>query len=204
MLDSGESFATTAFGGSKTVKNVITVTSFATGDGYFGPSGMIAAYHGVPVLNIAEAKIAYNTIDMYQAWREVTGDYYHGCRSLGHLPIMDEDIGIDNPPSIFDLIKYYLTHDQSLPPFGLDLKKQWLTTVYDDIHSVIDGYGLDNAGQEIYIFVSNRDEDIRDSIGRAMTGNNSYAGIIPVESTAFSSTMISRSILYPAIITLYK
>ena len=181
-------------------ENVITVTSYATGDGYFAPSAMIATYHGGPVLNIAEAKLAYNTIDMYQAFREITGDYYHGTRSLGHLPIMDEDVGIENPPSIIDLITYYMTHDKTLPPFGLDLKKQWLTTVYTDMHDMINGYGLDNAGQEIYIFVSDRDNDIRDSIGRAMTGNNSYAGLIPVETTAFSTAIICRNILYPALI----
>jgi hypothetical protein len=33
-----------------------------------------------------------------------------------------------------------------------------------------------------------------------MNGNNSYAGIIPVETTAFSTAMICRNILYPAII----
>ncbi|OYT29885.1 hypothetical protein B6U98_01090 [Thermoplasmatales archaeon ex4572_165] len=181
-------------------ENVITVTSFATGDGYFGPSGMIAAFHGSPVINIAEAKDAYNTIDMYQTYREFTGDYYHGTRSLGHLPMMDEPIGMTNPPSLLDLIIYFFTNDQTLPPFGLDLKMQWLTTVYDDLHSLIDEYGLDNEGQEIYIFVSPRDTDIRDSIGRAMTGNNSYAGLIPVETTAFSSAIIVRNILYPALI----
>ena len=180
--------------------NVITVTSFATGDGYFAPSAMIAAYHGGPVINIAEAKRAYNTIDMYQAFREYAGDYYHGCRSLGHLPMMQEDLGISNPPRLLDLILYYFKNDQTVPPIGLDLKKQWLTTVYDDLHSVIDSYGLDNQGQEAYIFVSPRDTDIRDSMGRAMTGNNSYAGLIPVESTAFSTAIICRNILYPALI----
>lgn len=180
--------------------NVITMTSFATGDGYFAPSSMIAAYHGGPVLNIAEAKTAYNTIDKYQTFREITGDYYHGTRSLGHLPMMSEDIGIDNPPSYLELLIYYFKNDQTLPPFGLDLKKQWLTTVVDDIYNLIEGYGLNNPGQEAYIFVSNRDGDIRDSIARALNGNNSYAGIIPVETSAFSSDIIVRSILYPAII----
>jgi hypothetical protein len=33
-------------------ENFITITSLATGDGYFAPSGMIAAYHTGPVLNI--------------------------------------------------------------------------------------------------------------------------------------------------------
>jgi len=87
-------------------ENYITITSFATGDGYFAPSGMIAAYHGSPVLNIAEVKEAYNTLDMIITWREYDGDYYHGCRSIGALPMMDEPIKIDNPPSYIDLVLY--------------------------------------------------------------------------------------------------
>ena len=180
--------------------NVITVTSFATGDGYFGPAGLIAASHGSPVLNIAEAKTAYNHIDMYQAWREYSGDYYHGTRSLGHLPMMNEDIGLTSPPSILDLIIYYFQNDRTLPPMGLDMKRQWLTTVNEDMQSLIGGYGLDQQGQEAYIFVSPRDTDIRDSMGRAVTGNESYAGLIPVETTAFSTAIICRNILYPALI----
>jgi len=65
---------------------------------------------------------------------------------------------------------------------------------------MINGYDLDKSGQEAYIFVSPRDTDIRDPIGGIMNGNNSYAGVIPVETTAFSSAMICRNILYSAII----
>jgi len=181
-------------------ENVITITSFATGDGYFAPSGMIAAFHGAPVLNIAEAKAAYNTLDMYQTWREYDGDYYHGTRSLGALPMLNEPTSIQSPPSLIDLILYFFTHDKTLPPVGLDLKLQWFSTIHDDIYSMIDGYGLDGEGQEAYIFVSPRDTDIRDPVNRAMLGNNSYSGQIIVETTAFSSAMICRNILYPAII----
>jgi len=181
-------------------ENYITITSFATGDGYFAPSSMIAAYHGGPVLNIGEAKDAYNALDKYQAWREYDGDYYHGCRSLGALPMMNEPINIENPPSILDLIIYFMTNQQTLPPVGLDYKLQLATTAHNDIYDMINGYGLDKSGQEIYLFVSPRDTDIRDPIGRIMNGNNSYAGIIPVETTAFSTAMICRNILYPAII----
>jgi hypothetical protein len=95
---------------------------------------------------------------------------------------------------------YYLTHERTLPPVGLDLKFQWATTVHDEIYSMIDAYGLDNPGQEVYIFVSPRDTDIRESVNRIMNGNDSYAGQIPVETTAFSSAVICRNILYPAII----
>jgi len=181
-------------------ENYITITSFATGDGYFAPSGMIAAYHGSPVLNIAEVKEAYNTVDMIITWREYDGDYYHGCRSIGALPMMDEPIKIDNPPSYIDLVLYFFTNDRTFPPTGLDLKLQWFSTVHNAIYNMIDGYGLDGDGQEAYLFVSPRDTDIRDPISRIMMGNNSYAGQIPVETAAFSSAIICRNILYPAII----
>ena len=181
-------------------ENVITITSFATGDGYFAPSGLIAAFHGSPVLNIAQAKEAYNAIDVYQSWREYAGDYYHGCRALGHLPMMNEPIDIGYPPSLIELILYYFRNDKTLPPVGLDYKMHLLTTVVNNIYSIVDGYGLNNNGQEAYIFVSPRDNDIRDSIARALNGNNSYAGLIPVETTAFSSAIICRNILYPALI----
>jgi len=181
-------------------ENYITITSFATGDGYFAPSGMIAAYHGSPVLNIAEVKEAYNTLDMIITWREYDGDYYHGCRSIGALPMMDEPIKIDNPPSYIDLVLYFFTNDRTFPPTGLDLKLQWFSTVHNAIYNMIDGYGLDGDGQEAYLFVSPRDTDIRDPISRIMMGNNSYAGQIPVETAAFSSAIICRNILYPAII----
>jgi hypothetical protein len=181
-------------------ENFITITSFATGDGYFAPSGMIAAYHGGPVLDIAEAIDAYNANDMYQAYREYDGDYYHGCRSLDDLPMMDEPINIKNPPSLIDLLIYYFTNDKTLPPNGLDLKLQLAKTMYNGIYGMTDKYGLDEEGQEAYLFVSPRDDDIRDPINRIMLGNNSYAGQIPVETTAFSTAMICRNILYPAII----
>lgn len=181
-------------------ENVITITSYATGDGYFAPAGFIAASHGSPVLSIGEAKEAYNINDMFITWLEYDGDYYHGCRSIGAIPMMDEPIGISNPPSLLDLIIYYLTHDKEFPPVGLDLRLQWGTAIYNDIYSMINNYGLDKAGQEAYIFVSPRDTDIRDSINRILLGNNSYSGQIMVETSAFSSTVISRNILYPAII----
>ncbi len=186
-------------------ENFITITSLGTGDGYFAPAAMMAAYHVSPVLNIGEAKEAYNTLDAMAAWREYAGDYYHGCRSVGHLPQMSEPIELKNPPSLLDLIIYYFTHEdedgnRELPPVGLDLKLQWFSTVHDGIHDLIAGYGLDKAGQEVYMFVAPRDTDIRDPITRAMVGNNSYAGHIPVETPAFSSDVICRDILYPAVI----
>jgi hypothetical protein len=181
-------------------ENYITITSFATGDGYFAPSAMLAASHGGPVLNMGEAIDAYNANDVYVTWREYDGDYYHGCRSLGALPMLDEPTDLTNPPSLLSLILYFFQNDQLLPPAGLDYKLQLATTLHDGIYNMINGYGLDQIGPEAYCFVSPRDTDIRDSISRIMTGNNSYAGQIPVETTAFSSAMICRNILYPAII----
>jgi hypothetical protein len=72
--------------------------------------------------------------------------------------------------------------------------------VYLDIYNVIDGYGLDRTGREAYLFVGPRHTDIGDQITKAMTGNNSYAGHIPVETTGFASAHICRNILYPAVI----
>jgi hypothetical protein len=80
------------------------------------------------------------------------------------------------------------------------LKLQWNTIVYQGIHDLIDSYGLDLAGPEGYLFVGDRFKDIRHIIISTMNGNNSYAGQIPVETPAFSSDIICRSILYPALI----
>jgi hypothetical protein len=172
--------------------NFITITSLASGDGYFAPSAMIAAYHVSPVISIGEAADAYNTLDMIASWREYAGDYYHGCRSVGHLPEMD------HPFDFKEFIKGILKSE--FPPTGFDLKKRWFSDVYNEIHELIEGYGLDKPGKEAYLFVAPRDTDIRSPVCRALTGNNSYAGHIPVESPAFSSAVICRDILYPAII----
>jgi hypothetical protein len=191
-------------------ENYITITSFGTGEGYFAPAAMMAAYHVSPVLDFGEAKEAYNYLDMITAWREYGGDYYHGCRSVGHLPQLQDPLGmgLTEDPSWIRLILYYLLNDadgdgspdRELPPIGLDLKLVWFSTVHNGVYNLINGYGLDNDGQEAYCFVGPRDTDIRDPICRAMVGNESYAGHIPAETTAFSTDVICRSILYPAII----
>ncbi|UCG69288.1 MAG: hypothetical protein JSV09_16175 [Thermoplasmata archaeon] len=171
-------------------ENFITITSLATGDGYFAPSGMIAAYHTAPVLNIGEAKDAYNKLDQVTQWRGHSSEYYHGCRTRGHVPLMDHP---------FSWMEYFQTLLKgNLPGFDFDL--HWYRGVYLDIYNVIDGYGLDRTGREAYLFVSPRHTDIGDQITKAMTGNNSYAGHIPVETTGFASAHICRNILYPAVI----
>jgi len=172
--------------------NLITITSLGTGDGYFAPAAMAASYHAGPVLNIGEASDAYNKLDMMTAWREYAGDYYHGCRAVGHLPMMTEPFNLSE---FIDQIQ-----NEEYPAPGFDLKKRWFTAINTGIVELITNYGLDKEGQEAYLFVSPRDTDIRDPICRAMTGNESYAGHIPVETPAFSSDIICRDILYPAII----
>ena len=181
-------------------ENYITITSLGSGEGYYAPSAMMAAYHTSPVLNIGEAKAAYNTLDSMAAWREYSGDYYHGCRSVGHLPQLGEPIDLEYPVKLLELLMYYFNNDQELPPLGLDMKLQWFTAVHDGIRDMIEGYGLDGDGKEAYLFVGSRDKDIRDPICRAFSGNLSYAGLIPVDTPGFSSAVIVRSILYPALI----
>jgi hypothetical protein len=173
-------------------ENVITITSFATGDGFFAPAGMIAAYHGSPVLNIGEMPDAYDVVDKATSWREYGGGWYHGCRSQAHLPQMDHP---------FDFLEFIQGLFQGeLPEPGFDLHLRWLGKAYDLVHECIDGYGLDGEGKEAYIFVSPRDTDIRHPFIRVMMGNNSYAGQIPFDTPAMDTALICRDILYAALI----
>ncbi|MEA2054744.1 MAG: PPC domain-containing protein, partial [Candidatus Thermoplasmatota archaeon] len=174
-------------------ENFITITSLATGDGYFAPAAMAAAYHGSPVLNIGEAAGAYDTLDKLRTWCEYNGDFYHGSRSLGHPPNMGK------PFDLMEAIKDFI-QNQNLPPIGFDLEKRWPSAIHDGIYGNLTAkYGLDLGGKEAYLFVADRDTDIRDFATRIMTGNNSYAGHIPGATAAFSSAHIVRCILYPAI-----
>jgi len=172
--------------------NFITITSFGTGEGYYAPAAMIAAYHSSPVLSIGEAAESYDVIDKLVVWEEYCGDYYHGCRSVGHLPVMD------HPFNLLEFLEDIRNGTFPLP--GFDLKLRWYSKVASGVQELITGYGLDNEGKEAIMFVSPRDKDIRGKICRALTGNNSYAGQIPVDTPAFSSAVICRDILYPAII----
>ena len=172
--------------------NVIVVTSFGTENGYFAPAGLIAAYHGVNVLNIGEVPDAYNFLDKGTAWREYAGGWYHGCRAQGHLGKMSEPI--DWLKIIKDLL------NGKFPDLGLDQHLRWWGAVHDSIHNWIADQGLDKSGQEAYIFVAPRDTDIRLPITRIMSGLNSYAGQIPFETPGLDAALISRDILYPAII----
>ena len=102
-------------------ENYLTVISLGTGDGYFAPAAMAAAYHTAPILNIGEAPVAYNTIDKIATWREYAGDYYHGVLSIGHLPAMD------HPFDINEFIQGIL--DGNIPKPGFDLRLTWYSEV---------------------------------------------------------------------------
>ena len=298
-------------------ENYITITSLKTGDGYFAPSAMIAAYHGSPVLRLEEAKSAassapvnYNVFagiieenvyvmdistgeilwgnptgwnpqntapvtcpegtvylgstkdtifligdsisstsivgseeiggDLFlnikegqvyrldengdeeplplfgsaespnpagmanriDTWRLWGGDYYHGNRAPGHLPIHDKPISkIGNLELFIEIIKYISTGGKQgdLPPLGMDAKRYWNEEMYKGIYKWIGDYGLDLDGPEALVFVAPR-KDIRLQVHSVMMGNNSYAGHIPGDTPAYTSDIIVRNILYPALI----
>ncbi|MDG6229268.1 MAG: hypothetical protein QCH96_04830 [Candidatus Thermoplasmatota archaeon] len=172
-------------------ENFITITSLATGGGYFAPSAYAAAYHVGPILNIGEIPDIYNTLGIAVVWKQYAGDYYHGCLSVGGLTTLTE------PFDLMEAIKAFL--NEGIVP-SLDLDLLYFGGIHDGIYSWISDYGLDLPGKEAYFFVADRDSDIRDLVCRAMLGNNSYAGHIPVPTAAWASAIIVRDMLYPAII----
>jgi len=182
-------------------ENYITITSLKTGEGFFAPSAMLAAYHCSPVLRIGEAPgnpaAMANKIDTWRLWE---GDYYHGNRAPGHLPIHDEPIDPMTPAELLLAILDYLGGgSEDLPPWGLDAKRYWNEEMHDEIHSFIASYGLDEAGQEAYAFVAPR-KDIRIQAHSVMMGINSYSGHIPGDTPAYTSDIVMRNVLYPALI----
>jgi hypothetical protein len=176
-------------------ENFITITSLGSGDGYFAPAAMAAAYHVSPVLSIGEAPEAYDTLGKAATWREYgsDADYYHGSRALGHLPSLTEPFVWQD--ALRDLIQNHV-----FPAPGFDLKLRWYSKINQGITGLAQSYGLDLPGKEAYLFVAPRDTDIRDIICRAMTGNLSFAGQIPVPTTAWSSAIVVRNVLYSALI----
>ncbi|MFW6119888.1 MAG: hypothetical protein ACOC80_03175 [Petrotogales bacterium] len=182
-------------------ENYITITSLKSGDGYFAPSAMLAAYHGSPVLRIGDAPGnpagMANRIDTWRLWG---GDYYHGNRAPGHLPIHNETVPqIGNLQMLIQLLQYLLSGEGELPPLGLDAKRYWNEEMHDAIHNWIDGHGLDIDGKEAYAFVAPR-KDIRLEAHSVMMGNNSYAGHIPGDTPAYINDIIIRNVMYPALI----
>ena len=176
-----------------TSDNVITITSFATEDGFFAPAALIAAYHGSNVLNIGEVPIVHNLNDKATAYREYSGGWYHGIRAQGHTSKMRDPI-----PSLIDLLKMVL--DGELPPLGLDNDYRWWGTLHDELYNWVTEKGLTGPDQEVYLFVSPRDTDLRHPMLTAMCGLGSYAGQFPFDTPSLDAALMSRDILYPAII----
>jgi len=181
--------------------NFITITSLKTGKGFFAPAAYLAAYHGSPILRIEDAPGNPAAMaDRIETWRLGDGDYYHGSRAPGHLPDADEPVD-QSPLYLFKTMLHFIQSQDPaiLPPIGLDADRYWRAEMYNETCEWIAGYGLDLDGQEAYCFVAPR-TDIYLPLHSVMIGNNSYAGHIPGDTPAYSSAVIVRSVLYPALI----
>ncbi|MBE3141539.1 MAG: hypothetical protein IMZ53_13270 [Thermoplasmata archaeon] len=181
-------------------ENYITVSSLKTGDGYFAPAALLAAYHGSPVLPIEDAPgNPAGVADRIETWRLWDGDYYHGGRNSGSLPKANEPVNITKLGLFIQLVKFFLKKEATLPPLGLDADRYWNEEMYKGMNDYIVGLGLDRDGPEGYCFIAPRD-DIYSILHSTMMGNNSYAGDIPGITPAYSSAIVVRDILYPALI----
>lgn len=183
-------------------ENYITITSIKSGDGYFAPASMLAAYHGSPVLRIGEAPgNPAGVADRIETWRLWGGTYYHGSRAPGHLPGHDEPIEDMTQLQLgIKILRYFLDMTDEYPPLGWDANLRWKGELHDIIHDWIDSLGLDiNGEKEAYCFVAPR-KDIYIPAHSVMMGNNSYAGHIPGITPAYASAMVVRNLLYPAVI----
>jgi hypothetical protein len=183
-------------------ENYITITSIKSGDGYFAPAAMLAAYHGSPVLRIGDAPgNPAGMADIIESWRLWMGDYYHGARAPGHLPRHDEPIeDMSQLQLAIKLLLFFMGRTDEYPPLGWDAHQRWFEELYGGIHGWIDSYGLDIQGEiEGYCFVAPR-KDIYIPAHFVMMGNNSYAGHIPGLTPAYVSAGVVRNILYPALI----
>jgi hypothetical protein len=181
-------------------ENYISITSIKSGDGYIAPGAMLAAYHCSPVLRIGEASgNPAGVANRIETWRLWDGDFYHGSRSTGHLPVAKEPVETSQLKLLINMIKFFLSGTGELPPFGLDAKRYWNEELHDGIYNWINSYGLDLEGQEGYVFVAPR-KDIYLTAHSVMMGNNSYAGHMVGETPAYTSAMVVRNILYPALI----
>jgi hypothetical protein len=104
------------------------------------------------------------------------------------------------PFDLMEALKDLITN-QELPPIGFDQHKRWFNGAQEAIYGNITAeYGLDLEGQEAYIFVADREQEIRDPVCMILSGNASYAGHFMHRNVALNTAQICRSILYPAII----
>jgi hypothetical protein len=186
---------------SSASENYITVTSLKTGDGYFAPAAMLAAYHGSPVLRVEDCPDGdpATMAERIQDWQRWDGDYYHGSRANGHMPIANAPVDQNRLKLMITLFKYLLNRTDTIPPLGLDAKRYWNEEMFNDFHNYIDSLGLDRAGQEGYAIVAPR-SDINMELHSVLNGNNSYAGQIPGITPSYSNDIVVRDILYPALI----
>ena len=186
---------------SSASENYITVTSLKTGDGYFAPAAMLAAYHGSPVIRVEDAPDGDPAAmaERIEAWQRWDGDYYHGSRANGHMPKANAIVDQNRLKLMITLFKYLLNKTDTLPPLGLDAKRYWNEEMFNDFHNYIDSLGLDREGQEGYAVVAPR-SDINMELHSVLSGNNSYAGQIPGITPSYSNDIVVRDILYPALI----
>ena len=115
-------------------ENYVTVTSTKTGDGYFAPAAMLAAYHGSPVIRVEDAPDGDPAAvgQRIHTWQRWGGDFYHGSRSTGHLPQASAPVDDQaNKLKVYlTLIRYFLGANVSVPPYGLDAKRYWNEEMY--------------------------------------------------------------------------
>ncbi len=182
-------------------ENFITITSLKTGAGFFAPAAYLAAYHGSPVLRIEDASGNPAAMaDRIETWRLWNGDYYHGSRAPAHLPDADEPVEQSPIGLLKSMIQFLRSQDPSvLPPLGMDADRYWRAEMHNETRDWIVGYGLDLEGQEAYCVVAPR-TDIYLPLHSVLIGNKSYAGHIPGDTPAYSSAIIVRNVLYPALI----
>ena len=182
-------------------ENYVTVTSLKTGDGYFAPAAMLAAYHGSPVIRVADCPDGdpATVSQRIHAWQRWQGDFYHGSRSTGHLPQANAPVEQNKLKLFVTLFRYLLGANVTVPPYGLDAKRYWNEDMYSKFHNYIVSLGLDLDGQEGYVTVAPR-HDITLELHSALMGNNSYAGQIPGDTPAYTNAIVVRNILYPALI----
>ena len=128
-------------------------------------------------------------------YRVYSGGWYHGVRAQGHLSKMSAPI----PSSLMSIIRALLK-TVIFPPLGFDQDLRWGSAIHDGIYNWTTDKGLTGPGQECYLFVAPRDSDIRHPILAYLCGLGSYAGQFPFDTPGMDAALISRDILYPAII----
>lgn len=182
-------------------ENYVTATSLKTGDGYFAPAAMLAAYHGSPVIRVEDAPDGdpAAVAERIQAQQRWSGDYYHGSRANGYLPHASEPVEQNKLKVYLTLVKFLFGQNVTLPPYGLDAKRYWNEELYSYFHNYIESLGLDREGQEGYVTVAPR-ADIPMEVHSVLIGNNSYAGDIIGNTPAYSNDLVIRNVLYPALI----